>query len=149
MTYKEILDKFIEISEGHNMVELVGYGDISDINTPDNEEPPVYPYVFINPINVSSGGKTSSINLNVICMTQTYDDQSSWILQQSNCLTILEDIIGKFSWSNDQTFDFIDISSPVIFTPFKERFSDDVVGMTAQITIEYDNLWTNCDRPIR
>jgi len=52
MTYKDLVDRLLTIANSHDIVELVGYGNISDIEVPDNESPPDYPYVFFNPVNI-------------------------------------------------------------------------------------------------
>lgn len=52
MTYKYLIDRITEVCSSHNMVELVGYGQVSDISYPETEQAPDYPYVFINPVDV-------------------------------------------------------------------------------------------------
>ena len=73
MTYKDLVDRIMQIANSHLMVELVGYGNLSDIEVPDNEEPPDYPYVFLNPVTVSNDRREFNLTMNLICMTQVKD----------------------------------------------------------------------------
>ena len=142
MNYKNIIDIIQTICDNHYFINQFGYGEISDINTPEDKEPPNYPYVFINPVNISMGDKTTSFNFNLICMTQAYDTQTDTIQQQSNCMVYVKDIISKVNMTLDNPL--IQFIEPYNITPFKERFSDDVVGATANISIEYANVLDNC-----
>ena len=103
MTYKEIIDIFKEKTTGHFFLNEFGYGDISDISTPDDGKSPMYPYVFLNPIAVNGGEQVSTFNFNLICMTQTQDDEQSIIDAQSNCIDYLRDLISSVNYSITNT----------------------------------------------
>ena len=142
MNYKNIIDIIETICDNHYFINEFGYGDISDISTPDDDKAPDYPYVFVNPVNVAMGDKTTTFNFNLICMTQAYDTQTDTIQQQSNCMVYVKDIISSVNMTLDNPL--IEFVEPYNITPFKERFSDDVVGATANITIEFANVLDNC-----
>ena len=146
MTYKEIIDVFKKKVQGHFFVNQFGYGDISDIMTPDDGKAPYYPYIFLNPVSVSSNDKVSSFNFNLICMTQALDDEISIIKKQSDCIDNLRDIIARVN--NTLIDPLVEIQEPFTFTPFKERFQDDVVGATCNLTVTYPTILDACNSPI-
>jgi hypothetical protein len=145
MKYKEIVDIIKNTCLNNFFINEFSYGNISDINTPDDEEPVNYPYAFLNPINITNDGVTSTFNANLIIMTQTYDTLDEELQQQSNCINYLEQIIGKINKNLDNPQ--VEFITPFSVTPFKERFSDNVVGATAGIAIQYPSNITDCDTP--
>ena len=145
MTYKETIDSILNIANAHLFVETTGYGNISDISVPDNEEPPNYPYVFLNPIDCNLERGAFEVNLNLIAMTQVFDTETDELSGQDLMIQILSDIISKYTNTTDDPL--FDIITPVSVTPFKERFSDDVVGATAALTIRYGKSIEGCDTP--
>jgi len=158
MKYKEIVDLIKDISEGHVLVETFGYGSISDINTPNesdtliNNRGPLYPYVFLNPVSISQNERTATFSANLIVMTQTYDEgyvdyvRDEELKMQSEMIDILIDIISNINMNltNPQ----VEFITPFTITPFKERFSDSVVGGTANISITYPSPLDDCRTPI-
>ena len=137
MTYKETIDSILATINSHSFVETSGYGNISDINVPDNEEPPNYPYVFVNPVDCTLDRQAFEVDLNLIGMTQVNDNEEDEIFGQSLMIQILSDIISEYTNTTDDPL--FDIVTPVSVTPFKERFADDVVGATAALTIRYNH----------
>ncbi len=145
MTYKEIIELVKGICNTHHFVNQFGYGNISDINVPSDEEAPDYPYAFVNPTTIVYDGRTAVISFNLIMMTQCYDTEADYIFQQSNCIEYLMDIISKINMSLDEPL--VEFITPFSVVPFKERFSDNVVGATATISIRYPALLDNCNSP--
>ena len=146
MTYKELIDRLEAIITGHSFVETYGYGNLSDISVPDNEEPADYPYVFINPDSVDLGINNFSVTLNLIAMTQVQDGETNELSGQDLCIQILTDIIANFTNTTDDPL--IDVVTPISINVFKERFQDDVVGATANVTINYGKGIDGCNLPI-
>lgn len=142
MTYKETIDRLDAIIRSHLMVETCGYGNISDIAVPDNEQPPNYPYVFINPIAVNLDRQSFNFNFNLIAMTQVKDKELDEIEGQDICIGILQDVVSQYLLSNQDPL--FDITTPFSVTPFKERFQDDVVGAAAVLTINYGKAIDGC-----
>ena len=156
MTYKYLIDRITEVCSSHNMVELVGYGQVSDISYPETEQAPDYPYVFINPVDVGLDRGVFTATINLICMTQSLDDSSPLVDSvdkdaqilgsQSKCMQILNDVLAYFSLTtNDKEISY---NTPVSMTPFVERFQDDVVGATALVTFRYGKSMSACESPI-
>ena len=147
MNYKTLIDTLENIITNHLFVKTYGYGNISDISVPDNEEPADYPYVFLNPVNVSLDRQQFVVTLNMIAMTQVKDSEDKELAGQDLCINIIADIISQFTNTTD--YSLFDIQTPTLITPFKERFQDDVVGATASLTIVYGKPIDGCDVPIK
>lgn len=145
MTYKNLVDNLENIITAHKMVHTYGYGEISDINVPDNEEPPNYPYVFVNPESISNGASNFELTVNLIAMTQVGDTEDEELTGQSEMVSIIQDILSTYLSSMDNPL--VTFNEPFSINVFKERFSDDVVGATANVTINYGKAIDGCDTP--
>jgi len=146
MTYKELIDTLETIINNHAFVDTYGYGNISDIMVPDNEEPADYPYVFLNPVDINMDRTNFAVNLNMIAMTQVQDGEDNELTGQDLCVRILSDVISEFT--NQTDYPLFDVELPVTIAPFKERFQDDVVGATAALTINYAKAIDGCNTPV-
>lgn len=145
MNYIEIVDLIKDKCVNHFFINQFGYGNISDINTPEDEQPPLYPYAFLNPVNVSQNEKNSVVSFNLILMTQTFNTETDELREQSNCMEYIKQIISSVNMSLDNPL--VEFVLPFSITPFKERFSDDVVGATANISITYPSGLNDCNSP--
>jgi hypothetical protein len=146
MTYQQVVNRLLTIMNNHYLINQTGYGNLSDIHTPDDEESPDYPYAFLNPISVSVGAFSFSSQFNLILMDQVTDGDTTAaedIKVQSNCLMYLQDIMSHFRQTDEDRN--LDIVVDVNATPFKERFEDNVAGVTAQITIQSITPLDGCE----
>ncbi len=146
MNYIDIINQLKTLATDHKFIQQFGYGDLSDIAVPEDQEAPDYPYMFVNPIDVSRNVGSTEFNCNLIIMTQVEDIENAEILGQSRCMNYLEDIISQFT--NTAEYPLYSVVVPFTITPFKERFQDDVVGITANLTIQVASAISACDKPI-
>lgn len=143
MNYENLITNIKTILDNHYMINEVGEGNISDINYPKDGESPDYPYAFMNTNNVILGRNSFQYSFNLIVMTQCLDD--TILERQSDMIQIINDVYATIVGSlNDP---FLNINDNINITPFKERFSDVVVGATALITISYAKPLNACDLP--
>lgn len=145
MTYYDLVNTFKTISLDNRFVNQFGYGQVTDINLPADKDAPDYPYVFLNPVNLSVNEKTSQATFNLICMEQVKDTEDSIIKGQSECIEIIMWIVSRFALYLD--YPLIQINTPFSVTPFKEAYNDTVVGATASLTITYNNPYNICNPP--
>ena len=146
MTYKQVINELLEIIDTHVLINQSGYGNISDIETPETGAPN-YPYVFVNPVQVNINSYGTDISLNLVVMDQALDTVEQEITTHSQCLGIVQDIISQFKLSS--LYQAIDVTLSVNCSPFKQRFKDDVLGVTAQITLNVADPLDRCDAPIK
>jgi hypothetical protein len=147
MIYKDILDRLETLANNHYFIEQFGYGNLSDIEVPDNEQPPKYPYMFINPVSINQDRRFITFNFNLIMMEQVEEDEDEEIKGQDACITYIQDIVSAFT--NGSGNYLMDVVLPFNITVFKERFQDSVVGATANLTISYAKALDNCDPRIQ
>lgn len=146
MNYQSVVNQLLAAINDHLLINQSGYGNLSDIHTPDSETAPNYPYAFLNPLSVSVGDSSSAYTFNLVIMDQVIDGENSQaqeIFVQSNCLMYLQDIISRFRQTTNSPL--IDITVNVSATPFKERFEDNVAGVGAQITVQAGIPLDGCD----
>jgi hypothetical protein len=79
-------------------------------------------------------------------MTQSNDDEQSIIRNQSDCIDNMRDIIARVN--NTLIDPLIEVQTNYTFTPFKERFQDDVVGASCNISVTYPTILDACSAPI-
>ena len=131
MTYRALVEYLEGIIKSHQLINQYNFGNLSDIETPENGSPN-YPYAFLRPQNIQVGAHSNEFSFELILMDYVFDTNYSHIDGTSRMLQILADICTEVR-SNDNRD--IDIQLNVTATPFKERFKDSVVGITASINI--------------
>lgn len=141
MTYKELIDTLTTIIEDHRLINQWGYGNLSDIETPETGAPN-YPYMFINPVQVLIQSYGFDVTLNLITMDQPLEGVEQEIDAASRTLGLIQDIIAKFKLTT--LYSETDVTLSVQCTPFKERFKDSVIGNTAVITFQIEEPLDVC-----
>ena len=147
MTYKEIVDLLGNIADLHLMIADWGYGDLSDIKTRDQNTTggADYPYMFINPAGGFRDQYTQTWNFNLIMMEVVGLDDD-FLKTQSECAQYLDDVLARL-----QLY-YVGPSDPlpqytVQYLPFKERFQDEVAGMTAILQLQVKSPLNDCITP--
>lgn len=144
MSYKNVVDNIKEAALNHLMIADTGYGSISDIKVKPEGGASTgadYPYMFINPTVHGRTQNTMIYRFNLITMDMVRDDD--FLKIQSDCQQYINDVLGrlKYYYKLEINLDLVE------YTPFKERFIDQVAGMTAQIEITVVDKIDNCVAP--
>ena len=145
MTYKELIDTLTTIIDNHRLINQWGYGNLSDIETPENGAPN-YPYMFINPVQVLIQSYGFDVTLNLITMDQPLEGVAAEIDSASRTLGLIQDVIAQFKQST--LYSQTDVVLSVTATPFKERFKDAVIGNTATVTFQIEEPLDICNDPV-
>lgn len=130
MTYRELVEYLENKIENHKLISQYGFGNLSDIETPENGSP-LYPYGFLRPQNITIGAHANQFDFELILMDYVFDTTYAHVDGVSRMLQILSDIVDDLRTHNRD----IDINLTVSAAPFKERFKDNVVGVTATLQI--------------
>ncbi len=150
-TYKQIVDLFKQATFDHLMLEDFGYGDLSDIKTrnesANGDEEVNYPYCFLNPTTHQRSQATVTYQFNMIMMDMARgeegDKYDNFLTIQSQCQQYCDDIIAHiWNAAGKQDMQFT-----VTYTPFVERFQDELAGMTAGIQIQVPIPINDCITP--
>jgi hypothetical protein len=152
MTYKELVDRLKQIAHRHKMIVDFGYGEISDIkvksqdDVADNREAD-YPYMFLNPSPHLRDQNSITYNFNLIMMDMAKDDDynDDVVRIQSECQQYIDDVLAELHFEMQD----LDVDLNIQLTPFKERFQDNVAGMTANLAITLPVGLNRCIAPIR
>ena len=144
MNYKDVVNNIKEAALQHLMIADTGYGDISDIKVrPEGgvSTGADYPYMFINPNIHGRTQNTMIYRFNLITMDLVKDDD--YLKIQSDCQQYINDVIArlKYHYKMEINLDLVE------YTAFKERFQDQVAGITAQIQIIVVDKIDECVAP--
>lgn len=154
MNYKEIVDRIRQVVFDHKMLVDFGYGQISDIKTRSEGEGvgeaqgADYPYCFLNPQAHQRTETQITYNFNMILMDMAReeegDDYQNFLAIQSDCIQYIDDIVARlYYYYKDQP----EIQFNYSYTPFYERFQDDLAGATANIQIVVPTNINECIAP--
>jgi hypothetical protein len=147
MTYKEIVELLGNIADLHKFIADWGYGDLSDIKTRNENTTggADYPYMFINPAGGQRDQYTQTWTFNLIMM-EVVGPGDDFLTTQSNCARYLDDVLARLQLYYVSPRD----PQPVFttsYTPFKERFQDEVAGMTAVLQLQVKTPLDDCITP--
>ena len=156
MTYQEIVNRIQTVVNNHLQLADFGYGDLSDLKTRfentsgDAAVQADYPYVFLNPGSHNRNLTVITYNFNMIVMDMARGEVSdqpynNMLAIQSQCQQYIDDILAILY------YDFQDqpevMRTNLTYTPFNERFQDDVAGMTVNLQIEVPAPLNACIAP--
>ena len=156
MTYKDVVNRVQTVVNDHLILADFGYGDLSDLKTRfentsgDNQVQADYPYAFLNPGQHSRNQSAVTYNFNLIVMDMARgevsdDPYNNMLTIQSQCQQYIDDIIARlYYYYKDQPQVLF---NSMTYTPFNERFQDDVAGMTANLQILVPNAIDECVAP--
>ena len=153
MTYKEIINRFRTVVQNHLQLKDFGYGELSDLKTQSQlgpEEQGVdYPYLFLLPAPSVRQGPVMEYSFNMVVMdmarTEEGDLYDNYITIQSQCQQYIDDVLANlYYYYKDQPE--IQLTN-ITYTPFKEKYQDELAGMTATITIQVPTPLDNCIAP--
>ena len=150
-TYKEIVTLFKQAAFDHLMIQDFGYGQLSDIKTrnesANGDEEVNYPYMFLNPTTHQRQTSAVTYQFNMIMMDMARDEEGdkydNFLTIQSNCQQYCDDVIAHLWNAAGKP----DMQLTVTYTPFVERFQDELAGMTAAISIQVPMPINDCIAP--
>ena len=153
MTYKEIINRFRTVVENHRQLKDFGYGELSDLKTQSQlgpEEQGVdYPYLFLLPAPSVRQGPVMEYSFNMVVMDMARGEEGdvfdNYITIQSQCQQYIDDVLANlyYYYKDQPEINLTNIS----YTPFKEKYQDELAGMTASITISVPTPLNECIAP--
>ena len=152
MNYKELVDRIRQVVFDHKMLVDFGYGQISDIKVRSEgegeESGADYPYCFLNPQPHVRTETEITYNFNMIVMDMAReeegDEYQNFLAIQSDCIQYIDDIIARLYYHYT---DKPQVSFNLNYTPFYERFQDDLAGATANLAITVPTNINDCISP--
>ena len=147
-TYRNVIDYFESICESHIAIKQFQTGTISDIDIQtETDSPTKYPMVFLVYRNgsIDKGGKVSFDFTLMVCDISK-NRETLEVNRLSDTHEILMDLISKFTIT-DYTETEANIETPILTTPFVERFKNNLSGWAAEITISVKYPFDLCNSP--
>lgn len=135
-SYKEVIQYFNNLAMSHIGVEQFSTGMISDIDVQTNAQTPVkYPLVFLVHRGgaIYTKGKTT-FSFTLMVMDIAKNQEGLEVNRLSDCHDILQDLISRIMLTSWETVEIM-LDTPVITTPFVERFNNNLSGWAAEINV--------------
>lgn len=137
MTIRQLIEKIKEISLTKPNINYVGVGNVYDLNTTPDAE---YSVVYITQGTSSVYETYTTHSLTLFYIDRLTDNFDNRLEIQSNGVKELTNIINTLVNVED-----VEVSYPLTFTYFNQRFADDCAGVFTQIALSVDNDFGTCD----
>ena len=158
MTYKEIINRIRTVAQNHLMIKDFGYGELSDIKTQaqfgadgsiDPNSQADYPYMFLVQSNAVRNEPVMSYNFSMIMMDMARGEEGdvydNYLTIQSQCQQYIDDVLANlYYFYRDQPM--VQLTG-ITYQPFKEKYQDEVAGMTVNFTFEVPSGLNECVAP--
>jgi len=147
LTYQNLIGLFYQFAQQHPLLQTRSWGNMSDYSREDYITE--YPAIHIVPQPSQIYNDYTSFNFTILIYDLLnefvgVEGQSNQLSSLSLCHEILNDF---YNWFTNQLTDYgYFLQQPVQFTPFVDRFKEDVCGVEATITIQV--IQTACLPPL-
>jgi hypothetical protein len=138
MTYYEIISNLKACALEEPNINFVGSKDIYELNSLPTIE---YNVFYITPNTFSVDEDTITYSLNLYFVSRWDETDNNQLEEQSAGILALTNIINRF---NNQ-YPEVDISYPLIFTPFYQKFKDITCGVFVRADFQVDNIIGVCE----
>ena len=162
INFKTFHDDFRLLADHHKQLKSFGFGSYQDFTywteSRDKEEnehyqSPYYPLMYVVPGNVQQQFGFMTYSFQVIVADIIERDLANQVDVLSDTNQMMDDIIGQFRLSvTDALGNFNEkyyLKTPVVCTPFLEKFDDLLGGWTATLQIEVMDSLDRCDAAFR
>lgn len=135
MTLKETIELLKDIAISKPNIRYANDGNVYDINSIPNIE---YGVFYVTQSNTNVYENYVQYNLNIFYIDRLVDGFDNRLQIQSDGIRTIKNIVNTFVDITDD-----DVSYPLNFTSFNERFCDDCAGVFTTLSIETDGE-SNC-----
>ncbi len=150
MTYEDIINTFKTACNLHYQVNEFSTSPLItdfEVGTKNNQEPALFPYVFLQPTGGTLQEGRMVYNFNLIITNRVKQNMDLETNQISDMIQIGQDLIAY--WNYKVPREVGDIILPVTVTPFVERFDNMLSGATFGIQIESPFALDMCIAPFK
>jgi hypothetical protein len=158
INFKTFTDDFRVLAEYHKQIQSFGVGKPDEFTywnemrlKEDNEHfnSPYYPYMFVIPGEVTNKFGFMDYKFKIIIADIIQRDLENQIDVLSDTNQIMDDIIGQFRLSVDQSLGNFNnlyyLDDNVVCTPFLEKYDDLLGGWVADLSIQVMTPLDRCD----
>lgn len=137
MTYYEIISNLKACALEEPNINFVGSKDIYELNSLPTIE---YNVFYITPNTFSVDEDTITYSLNLYFVSRWDETDNNQLEEQSAGMLALQNIINRFN----NLYPEVDISYPLIYTPFYQKFKDITCGVFVRADFQVDNTLGTC-----
>lgn len=150
MTYEDIIDLFKQACNLHYQVNEFSTSPLLsdfEVGNKDNQNPALYPYVFLQPTGGQLAQGRMLYNFNLIVADRVKPNMDKETNTISDMIQIGQDLIAYWNFSVPRPDG--DVILPLTVIPFVERFDNSLSGATFQIQIETPFALDKCIAPFK
>lgn len=137
ITYLELINSLKLSFLKEPNINWVGSKDIYELNSLPNIE---YNVGYITPNTFHLSADTITYSLNLYYITRWDETENNQLEEQSAGLLALTNIINRFSNCHPE----VEISYPLTFTPFYQKFKDICTGIFVRVDFTVSNILGVC-----
>lgn len=139
MTLKAITEHILSVAETEKNINFVGNGDIYALNNKPDIDYSVF-WLTLNNASVNENTINYSFTFFYVDRLINEEDDNNKLKIQSDGIQHITNIVNKLSYTED-----VDISFPLQFTAFSQRFADECSGVFCTVNVLVDNNLGVCE----
>lgn len=139
MNLAQIIQYITNVAKEHPLVKTVIEGDVYQLNS---LEVKYGVFCITQPMNnVIKDDNIKKYTFTIFYVDRLTEDESNKLVIQTDGINTIHEVFNYIT-TNAQT---VDVSIPITFTTFTEKFADKCAGAYANITVEVDDETGDCD----
>lgn len=146
-SYKEVIELIESIALSQMSVKQFQVGELSDLDMQNDEHTFVrFPLVYMVP-RISSMDRFGKMVLGfsfIVADIAKDNVEQLQINTHNNTLLIMQDIFSKVIMTDWNTVG-IEIETPILMTPFVEKYNNNLAGWAAEINVIVKSPFNLCD----
>jgi hypothetical protein len=146
-SYKEVIELIESIALSQMSVKQFQVGELSDLDMQNDEHTFVrFPLVYMVP-RISSMDRFGKMVLGfsfIVADIAKDNVEQLQINTHNNTLLIMQDIFSKVIMTDWNTVG-IEIETPILMTPFVEKYNNNLTGWAAEINVIVKSPFNLCD----
>jgi hypothetical protein len=146
VTYNVVIERLRAFAEGHYLINKFTHGQI---NQTDLEQNSVFPWMHVDPIQVTPSGGSRSYQFEVTFADLPRDKEDDADYQKeaiSDCIRLCEDLLAEIK-NGHVIFPDADLDDGSTITPFIAEYTHTLSGATLTFSMTFPWNWSACEIP--
>ena len=146
VTYNVVIERLRAFAEGHYLINKFTHGQISQT---DLEQNSVFPWMHVDPIQVTPSGGSRSYQFEVTFADLPRDKEDDADYQKeaiSDCIRLCEDLLAEVK-NGHVIFPDADLDDGSTITPFIAEYTHTLSGATLTFSMTFPWNWSACEIP--
>ena len=146
VTYNVVIERLRAFAEGHYLINKFTHGQISQT---DLEQNSVFPWMHVDPIQVTPSGGSRSYQFEVTFADLPRDKETDADYQKeaiSDCIRLCEDLLAEIK-NGHVIFPDADLDEGSTITPFIAEYTHTLSGATLTFSMTFPWNWSACEIP--